>query len=102
MSYEDQNQPPYNDPYYGYQPSSSNDPNPAGYDQQGYDNSSYQGYDQAQQQPQAQPQRTARQLQQLQRVQPGIPGFDQIGGRGLLRNGVSLLAGTTRAGGTVY
>src|SRR5881296_2956203 len=102
MSYEDQNQPPYNDPYYGYQPSSSNDPNTGGYEQQGYDNSSYQGYDQSQQQPQAQPQRTAPQLQQLQRVQSGIPGFDQIVGGGLIRDRVYLLAGPAGAGKTIF
>src|SRR5881296_1007621 len=102
MSYEDQNQPPYNDPYYGYQPSSSNDPNTAGYEQQGYDNSSYQGYDQSQQQPPAQPQRTAPQLQQLQRVQSGIPGFDQIVGGGLIRDRVYLLAGPAGAGKTIF
>src|SRR5438094_9675786 len=102
MSYEDQNQPPYNDPYYGYQPSSSNDPNTAGYEQQGYDNSSYQGYDQSQQPPQAQPQRTAPQLQQLQRVQSGIPGFDQIVGGGLIRDRVYLLAGPAGAGKTIF
>src|SRR6058998_4429011 len=102
MSYEDQNQPPYNDPYYGYQPSSSNDPNTAAYEQQGYDNSSYQGYDQSQQPPQAQPQRTAPQLQQLQRVQSGIPGFDQIVGGGLIRDRVYLLAGPAGAGKTIF
>src|SRR5437867_8265008 len=102
MSYEDQNQPPYNDPYYGYQPSSSNDPNTAGYEQQGYDNSTYQGYDQSQQPPQAQPQRTAPQLQQLQRVQSGIPGFDQIVGGGLIRDRVYLLAGPAGAGKTIF
>src|SRR5216684_6182052 len=102
MSYEDQNQPPYNDPYYGYQPSSSSDPNTGGYEQQGYDNSSYQGYDQSQQQPQAQPQRTAPQLQQLQRVQSGIPGFDQIVGGGLIRDRVYLLAGPAGAGKTIF
>src|SRR5881397_4266578 len=102
MSYEDQNQPPYNDPYYGYQQSSSNDPNTGGYEQQGYDNSSYQGYDQSQQQPQAQPQRTAPQLQQLQRVQSGIPGFDQIVGGGLIRDRVYLLAGPAGAGKTIF
>src|SRR6267143_602114 len=102
MSYEDQNQPPYNDPYYGYQPSSSNDPNTGGYEQQGYDNSSSQGYDQSQQQPQAQPQRTAPPLQQLQRVQSGIPGFDQIVGGGLIRDRVYLLAGPAGAGKTIF
>src|SRR5437870_7055869 len=102
MSYEDQNQPPYNDPYYGYQPSSSNDPNTAGYEQQGYDNSSYPGYDQSQQQPPAQPQRTAPQLQQLQRVKSGIPGFDQIVGGGLIRDRVYLLAGPAGAGKTIF
>src|SRR6267378_1008451 len=102
MSYEDQNQPPYNDPYYGYQPSSSSDPNTGGNEQQGYDNSSYQGYDQSQQQPQAQPQRTAPPLQQLQRVQSGIPGFDQIVGGGLIRDRVYLLAGPAGAGKTIF
>src|SRR5438445_1808987 len=102
MSYEDQNQPPYNDPYYGYQPSSSNDPNTSGYEQQGYDNSSYPGYDQSQQQPPAQPQRTAPQLQQLQRVQSGIPGFDQIVGGGYIRDRVYLLAGPAGAGKTIF
>src|SRR5881628_3646142 len=79
MSYEDQNQPPYNDPYYAYQ-----------------------GYDQSQQPPQAQPQRTAPQLQQLQRVQSGIPGFDQIVGGGLIRDRVYLLAGPAGAGKTIF
>src|SRR5882672_697214 len=102
MSYEDQNQPPYNDPYYGYQPSSSSDPNTGGNEQQGYDNSSYQGYDQSQQQPQAQPQRTAPPLQQLQRVQSGIPGFDQIVGGGLIRDRVYLLSGPAGAGKTIF
>src|SRR5438445_306895 len=102
MSYEDQNQPPYNDPYYGYQPSSSNEPATGNYEQQGYDNSSYQGYDQSQQQPQAQPQRTTPQLQQLQRVQSGIPGFDQIVGGGLIRDRVYLLAGPAGAGKTIF
>src|SRR3989475_962483 len=102
MSYEDQTQPPYNDPYYGYHPSSSNEPATGNYEQQGYDNSSYQGYDQSQQQPQAQPQRTTPQLQQLQRVQSGIPGFDQIVGGGLIRDRVYLLAGPAGAGKTIF
>src|SRR5256712_13774759 len=101
MSYEDQNQPPYNDPYYGYQPSSSNEPATGNYEQQGYDNSSYQGYDQSQQQPQPQPQRTTPPLQQLQRVQSGIPEFDEIVGGGLIRDPVYLLAAPGGAGRTV-
>src|SRR3989442_15136848 len=72
------------------------------YEQQVCNTSSYQGYDKSQQPPQAQPQRTAPQLQQLQRVQSGIPGFDQIVGGGLIRDRVYLLAGPAGAGKTIF
>lgn len=105
MSYNDQNQP-YEDPYSGYQPQ---DPNAyqgqvegsTGYEQQGYEN---QGYDNSsyQQQTPLPNQRQRPVLQQLQRIQSGIPGFDQIVGGGLIRDRVYLLAGPAGAGKTIF
>ena len=103
MSYEDQNQPPASDPYYYQDPSqydTSQQPQDySGYDQsgnyqgQGYDNSQYQAQPEYPQQ---------RALQQLQRIQSGIPGFDQIVGGGLIRDRVYLLAGPAGAGKTIF
>ncbi len=102
MSSDDQGQPPYNDPYYYQDPSTyQNQDTYAGYDQQAYGS---QGYDASAypQQPEAQPQRVAPPLQQLQRIQSGIPGFDQIVGGGLIRDRVYLLAGPAGAGKTIF
>ena len=104
MSYNDQNQP-YEDPYAGYQ---EQDPNASqgqaegytGYEQQNYAN---QGYDNSGYQQQAAPnQRQRPVLHQLQRIQSGIPGFDQIVGGGLIRDRVYLLAGPAGAGKTIF
>src|SRR5438093_12038258 len=100
MSYNDQNQP-YEDPYAGYQ---EQDPNASqgqaegytGYEQQNYAN---QGYDNSGYQQQAAPnQRQRPVLHQLQRIQSGIPGFDQIVVAALIRDRVYLLAGPAGAG----
>ncbi len=106
MSYEDQNQPPSNDPYYYQDPSqydTSQQPQEySGYDQ--YGNYQGQGYDSSQYQTPSEPpqQRMNQPLQQLQRIQSGIPGFDQIVGGGLIRDRVYLLAGPAGAGKTVF
>ncbi len=105
MSYDDQNQP-YNDPYYGYQDSSAYQPQ-EGYtgdesQNQNYDNTSY---DQSAYATPAGPvpeQRTRPVLQQLQRIQSGIPGFDSIVGGGLIQDRVYLLAGPAGAGKTIF
>ena len=103
MSYDDQGQPANNDPY-SYQ-------DPAQYDQSqgytGYESGSYenQGYDNSGYAPTPPPQeqQPARpQLQQLQRISSGIPGFDQIVGGGLIRDRVYLLSGPAGAGKTIF
>ncbi|TMI37368.1 hypothetical protein E6H15_02485 [Candidatus Bathyarchaeota archaeon] len=105
MSYDDQNRPYSNDPYAYQDPSQydtsqqpqdyTNYPSQDSYQGQGqgYDNSQYQA-------PQAPEQRPS--LQQLQRIQSGIPGFDQIVGGGLIRDRVYLLAGPAGAGKTIF
>jgi len=103
MSYDDQGQPANNDPY-SYQDPSQYDPSQgyAGYEGQGYGN---QGYDNSGYTPPPQPQQeqpTRPQLQQLQRIPSGIPGFDQIVGGGLIRDRVYLLAGPAGAGKTIF
>src|SRR5881397_628472 len=103
MSYDDQGQPANNDPY-SYQYPSQYDPSQGypgyesgSYENQGYDNSGYAPTPPPQEQQPARPQ-----LQQLQRVQSGIPGFDQIVGGGLIRDRVYLLAGPAGAGKTIF
>jgi KaiC/GvpD/RAD55 family RecA-like ATPase len=103
MSYDDQGQPANNDPY-AYQDPSQYDPSQGytGYEGQGYEN---QGYDNSGYTPPPQPQQeqpTRPQLQQLQRIPSGIPGFDQIVGGGLIRDRVYLLAGPAGAGKTIF
>ena len=103
MSYDDQGQPANNDPY-SYQDPSQYDPSQgySGYEGQGYEN---QGYDNSGYTPTPQPQQeqpTRPQLQQLQRIPSGIPGFDQIVGGGLIRDRVYLLAGPAGAGKTIF
>jgi len=103
LSYDDQNQPYSNDPYAYQDPSQydtsqqpqeyTNYGSQDSYQGQGYDNSQYQA-------PQAPEQRPS--LQQLQRIQSGIPGFDQIVGGGLIRDRVYLLAGPAGAGKTIF
>ncbi len=103
MSYDDQGQPANNDPY-SYQDPSQYDPSQGytGYESgssenQGYDNSGYAPTPPAQEQQPARPQ-----LQQLQRIPSGIPGFDQVVGGGLIRDRVYLLSGPAGAGKTIF
>src|SRR5437879_10401949 len=103
MSYDDQGQPANTDPY-SYQDPSQYDPSQGytgyesgSYENQGYDNSGYAPTPPPQEQPPARPQ-----LQQLQRIPSGIPGFDQIVGGGLIRDRVYLLAGPAGAGKTIF
>src|SRR5437867_5639486 len=102
MSYDEQNQP-NNDPYSTYQDPSAYQPSEgyAGYEQQGYEN---QGYDNSAYQGEAPvpPQRQRPALEQLQRIQSGIPGFDQIVNGGLIRDRVYLLSGPAGAGKTIF
>ncbi len=102
MSSNDQDQP-YNDPYYYQDPSAyQNQEGYTGYDQQGYDNSGSDSSAYAAPPQQPPPQRLAPPLQQLQRIQSGIPGFDQIVGGGLIRDRVYLLSGPAGAGKTIF
>ena len=102
MSSNDQDQP-YNDPYYYQDPSAYQNPEGyTGYDQQGYDNSGSDSSAYAAPPQQPPPQRLAPPLQQLQRIQSGIPGFDQIVGGGLIRDRVYLLSGPAGAGKTIF
>jgi len=101
--YDDQGQPANNDPY-SYQDPSQYDPSQGyagyesgSYENQGYDNSGYAPTPPPQEQQPARPQ-----LQQLQRIPSGIPGFDQIVGGGLIRDRVYLLAGPAGAGKTIF
>src|SRR6266581_3635491 len=103
MSYDDQGQPANNDPY-SYQDPSQYDPSQGytGYESgsnenQGYDNSGYAPTPPPQEQQPVRPQ-----LQQLQRIPSGIPGFDQIVGGGLIRDRVYLLGGPAGAGKTIF
>ncbi len=103
MSYDDQGQPANNDPY-SYQDPSQYDPSQGytGYESgssenQGYDNSGYAPTPPPQEQQPARPQ-----LQQLQRIPSGIPGFDQVVGGGLIRDRVYLLSGPAGAGKTIF
>ena len=103
MSYDDQGQPANNDPY-SYQDPSQYDPSQGytgyesgSYENQGYDNSGYIPTPPPQEQQPARPQ-----LQQLQRIPSGIPGFDQIVGGGLIRDRVYLLSGPAGAGKTIF
>src|SRR5213593_1774120 len=103
MSYDDQGQPANNDPY-SYQDPSQYDPSQGytgyesgSYENQGYDNSGYAPTPPPQEQQPARPQ-----LQQLQRIPSGIPGFDQIVGGGLIRDRVYLLGGPAGAGKTIF
>jgi KaiC/GvpD/RAD55 family RecA-like ATPase len=106
LSYEDQNQPYNSDPYSYQDPSqydTSQQPQEySDYSQQ--DNYQGQGYDNSQYQQQAPvpEQRPSQSLQQLQRLQSGIPGFDQIVGGGLIRDRVYLLSGPAGAGKTIF
>lgn len=103
MSYDDQGQPANNDPY-AYQDPSQYDQsqNYPGYESQGYQNQGYDNSGYAPNPPQQEQQYTRPQLQQLQRIPSGIPGFDQIVGGGLIRDRVYLLAGPAGAGKTIF
>src|SRR2546427_741850 len=103
MSYDDQGQPANNDPY-SYQDPSQYDPSQGytgyesgSYENQGYDNSGYAPSPPPQEQQPARPQ-----LQQLQRIPSGVPGFDQIVGGGLIRDRGYLLSGPAGAGKTIF
>jgi KaiC/GvpD/RAD55 family RecA-like ATPase len=101
LSYDDQGQPSGNDPY-AYQDPSQSDPSQAypGYESGGYEN---QGYDNSGYAPTPQPEQQTRQpLQQLQRIESGIPGFDKVVGGGLIRDRVYLLSGPAGAGKTIF
>ena len=101
MSYDQNPQPDSNDPYY-YQDASQYDSSQQPQDYQGYaPQDQGQGYDNSQYQ-QAPEQRPAQPLQQLQRMQSGIMGFDQIVGGGLIRDRVYLLTGPAGAGKTIF
>jgi KaiC/GvpD/RAD55 family RecA-like ATPase len=108
LSYDDQNQPYSNDPYTYQDPSqydtSQQPQESSGYESQPQDAYQGQGYDNSQYQnpPQAPEQRQSQPLQQLTRIQSGIPGFDQIVGGGLIRDRVYLLAGPAGAGKTIF
>ena len=107
MSYDDQNQPYSNDPYAYQDPSqydTSQQPQEySGYESQPQDAYQGQGYDNSQYQAAPAPeQRQTQTPQQLQRIQSGIPGFDQIVGGGLIRDRVYLLTGPAGAGKTIF
>src|SRR5438094_7927798 len=102
MSYDDQGQPANNDPY-SYQDPSQYDPSQGytgyesgSYENQGYDNSGYAPTPPPQEQQPARPQ-----LQQLQRISSGVPGFDQIVGGGLIRDRRHLRSVPAGAGKTI-
>ncbi len=110
MSTEGQGeQQPYNDPYYGFQDPAAYQATEgyAGYESQAgeaqpysgqaYDNSAYQAPPAP-----AQQRRQRAQMEALQRVQSGIPGFDQILNGGLIRDRVYLLTGPAGAGKTIF
>ena len=103
MSYDDQGQPANNDPY-SYQDPSQYDPSQgyAGYESGSYENQGYDNSGYAPTPPPQEQQPTRPQLQQLQRIPSGIPGFDQIVGGGLIRDRVYLLAGPAGAGKTIF
>jgi KaiC/GvpD/RAD55 family RecA-like ATPase len=100
---------PYNDPYYGYQDPAAYQPAEGytGYESQPSQGQTYepQAYDNSAYQEQAVPTQKRRQHAQpetLQRVQSGIPGFDQILNGGLIRDRVYLLTGPAGAGKTIF
>jgi len=109
MSSTNEGEQPYNDPYYGYQDQSAYPPiegypsyeaNPNGsqaYAGQGEGSQAY-----TEQAPASEKQRHRAQPEALQRIQSGIPGFDQIVGGGLIRDRVYLLTGPAGAGKTVF
>src|SRR5213594_3474551 len=103
MSYDDQGQPANNDPY-SYQDPSQYDPSQgyAGYESGSYENQGYDNSGYAPTPPPQEQQPTRPQLQQLQRIPSGIPGFDQIVGGGLIRDRVYLLTGPAGAGKTIF
>jgi len=103
MSYDDQGQPANNDPY-SYQDPSQYDPSQGytGYESGSYENQGYDSSGYAPTPPPQEQQPTRPQLQQLQRIPSGIPGFDQIVGGGLIRDRVYLLAGPAGAGKTIF
>ncbi len=109
MSSDDQGQQPNNDPYYGYQDPSAYQSSQGyvEYESQGYESQGYegQGYDSSSYQEQAPvptQRRQSSRLEQLQRIQSGVPGFDQIVNGGLIRDRVYLISGPAGAGKTIF
>ena len=103
MSYEDQGQPPGNDPYAYQDPSAyQSSEGYAGYESQAYENQSNDSPSYQEQAPVPTQQHQRSRLEQLQRLQSGIPGFDQIVNGGLIRDRVYLLSGPAGAGKTIF
>src|SRR6266581_8680068 len=98
MSSTNEGEHPYNDPYYGYQDQSAYPPteeypsyeaNPSqsqAYASQGNESQAY-----TEPPATSERQRQRAQPEALQRIQSGIPGFDQIVNGGLIRDRVYLL-----------
>ncbi len=106
MSSNEQDQPPYNDPYYGYQDQSAYPPAEGfGYDtnpSQSYSSQPEANQSYGEQSHSTERQRQRAQPEALQRIQSGIPGFDQIVNGGLIRDRVYLLTGPAGAGKTIF
>src|SRR5215475_7892674 len=104
MSSTNEGEQPYNDPYYGYQdPTAYLNP---GYAPQQDPTQAYHPSDTSgsyqEQAPAPEKRRQRTQPEALQRVQSGIPGFDQIVNGGLIRDRVYLLTGPAGAGKTIF
>ncbi len=103
MTYEDQSQPPGNDPYSYQDPSAyQSSEGYAGYESQASENQSNDSPSYQEQAPVPTQQHQRSRLEQLQRLQSGIPGFDQIVNGGLIRDRVYLLSGPAGAGKTIF
>src|SRR5713101_3665560 len=103
MSYEDQGQPPGNDPYSYQDPSAyQSSEGYAGYESQANENQSNDSPSYQEQAPVPAQQHQRSRLEQLQRLQSGIPGFDQLVNGGLIRDRVYLLSGPAGAGKTIF
>src|SRR6266581_5901871 len=103
MTYEDQSQPPGNDPYSYQDPSTyQSSEGYTGYESQANENQSNDSPSYQEQAPVPTQQHQRSRLEQLQRLQSGIPGFDQIVNGGLIRDRVYLLSGPAGAGKTIF
>ncbi len=102
MSYENQDQP-YEDPYaYQEQYTTENPENTTSYEYSGYQEQTQADSETGVPVATTPRQRLSQPLQQLRRLQTGIPGFDQIVGGGLILGRVYLLAGPAGAGKTIF